>query len=197
MIKLLDILEGTCGYNIDAKTGKKLNTPGGLEEVDPKKGTGKKPKGSGRRLYTDENPSDTVSIKFKTKEDIVDTLNKDSFKSKSHARKSQIINLIHQRVRAAYSKSKDTEVKARLKRALDYIENRKESSKEKTQRLNKIKETSDPQSGKAAPYGSGYAPVKNKKLEEDTLNEKCWPGYTKKGMKTMFGKKYPNCIKND
>jgi hypothetical protein len=197
MIKLLDILEGTCGYNIDAKTGKKLNTPSGLEEADPKKGTGKKPKGSGRRLYTDENPSDTVSIKFKTKEDIVDTLNKDSFKSKSHARKSQIINLIHQRVRAAYSKSKDTEVKARLKRALDYIENRKESSKEKTQRLNKIKETSDPQSGKAAPYGSGYAPVKNKKLEEDTLNEKCWPGYTKKGMKTMFGKKYPNCIKND
>jgi hypothetical protein len=195
MIKLLDILEGTCGYNIDAKTGKKLNTPGGLEEADPKKGTGKKPKGSGRRLYTDENPSDTVSIKFKTKEDIVDTLNKDSFKSKSHARKSQIINLIHQRVRAAYSKSKDTEVKARLKRALDYIENRKESSKEKTQRLNKIKETSDPESGKAAPYGSGYAPVKNKKLEEDTLNEKCWPGYTKKGMKTMFGKKYPNCVK--
>ncbi len=195
MIKLLDILEGTCGYNVDAKTGKKLNTPGGLEEADPKKGTGKKPKGSGRRLYTDENPSDTVSIKFKTKEDIVDTLNKDSFKSKSHARKSQIINLIHQRVRAAYSKSKDTEVKARLKRALDYIKNRKESSKAKTQRLNKIKETSDPESGKAAPYGSGYAPVKNKKLEEDTLNEKCWPGYTKKGMKTMFGKKYPNCVK--
>jgi hypothetical protein len=191
MIKLLDILEGTCGYNIDAKTGKKLNTPGGLEEVDPKKGTGKKPKGSGRRLYTDENPNDTVSIKFKTKEDIVDTLNKDSFKSKSHARKSQIINLIHQRVRAAYGKAKDSEVKARLKRALDYIENRKESSKEKTQRLNKIKETSDPQSGKAAPYGSGYAPVKNKKLEEDTLNEKCWPGYTKKGMKTMFWKKIP------
>jgi hypothetical protein len=134
-----------------------------LSEADPKTGTGKKPKGSGRRLYTDENPSDTVSIKFKTKEDIVDTLNKDSFKSKSHARKSQIINLIHQRVRAAYGKAKDTEVKARLKRALDYIKKRKESSKAKTQRLNKIKETSDPQSGKAAPYGSGYTPVKNKK----------------------------------
>jgi len=29
----------------------------------------------------------------------------------------------------------------------------------------------------------------------DILNEKCWPGYTKKGMKTMFGKKYPNCVK--
>jgi hypothetical protein len=134
-----------------------------LNEADPKKGTGKKPKGSGRRLYTDENPNDTVSIKFKTKEDIVDTLNKDSFKSKSHVRKSQIINLIHQRVRAAYGKAKDTEVKARLKRALDYIKKRKESSKAKTQRLNKVKETADPQSGKAAPYGSGYAPVKNNK----------------------------------
>jgi len=135
-------------------------------ENDPKTGTGKKPKGSGRRLYTDENPKDTVSIKFKTKEDIVDTLNKNSFKSKSHARQSQIINLIHQRVRAAYSKAKDPEVKSRLKRALDYIENRKESSKAKTQRLNKLKETSNPQSGKAAPYGSGYAPIKNKSINE-------------------------------
>ena len=34
--------------------------------ADPKKGTGKKPKGSGRRLYTDENPKDTVKIKFAT-----------------------------------------------------------------------------------------------------------------------------------
>ena len=27
------------------------------------------------------------------------------------------------------------------------------------------------------------------------LQEKCWPGYEKKGMKTMFGKRYPNCVK--
>ena len=32
--------------------------------ADPKKGTGKKPKGTGRRLYTDENPRDTVKIKL-------------------------------------------------------------------------------------------------------------------------------------
>ena len=37
--------------------------------ADPKKGTGKKPKGSGRRLYTDENPRDTVRIKFATPAD--------------------------------------------------------------------------------------------------------------------------------
>ena len=27
------------------------------------------------------------------------------------------------------------------------------------------------------------------------LTEKCWTGYTQKGMKTMFGKRYPNCVK--
>lgn len=27
------------------------------------------------------------------------------------------------------------------------------------------------------------------------LNEKCWAGYKKDGFKTMFGKKYPNCVK--
>lgn len=108
-----------------------------LNEIDPKVGTGKKPKGSGRRLYTDENPKDTVSIKFKTAQDIKDTLSKASFKSKSHARQSQIINLIHQRVRAAYQNAKDPDVKRRLKTALDYAEQRKEASKKKTQSMKK------------------------------------------------------------
>ena len=27
------------------------------------------------------------------------------------------------------------------------------------------------------------------------IDEKCWKGYEKKGMKTMFGKRYPNCVK--
>jgi hypothetical protein len=172
--------EGTCGYTMGAETGKELGTPGGLEEgdkkgidayslelqkgleeailnylineKDPKTGTGKKPKGSGRRLYTDEDPSDTVKVKFSTKQDIIDTLSKASFKSKSHARQSQIINLIHQRVRAAYERAKDPEVKKRLKTALDYAEQRKEASKEKTQRLKKLKEVQ----GSAIPYGSGY-----------------------------------------
>ena len=35
----------------------------------PKSRNGKKPKGSGRRLYTDENPKDTVGIKFATMKD--------------------------------------------------------------------------------------------------------------------------------
>ena len=106
---------------------------------DPKKGTGKKPKGSGRRLYTDENPKDTVSVEFSSAAAIRRTLAKKSFKSKSHKRQSQIINLIHQRTRAAYQNAKDPKVKARLKRALDYAEERKEASKRKTKIMNKTK----------------------------------------------------------
>ena len=109
------------------------------KKSDPKVGTGKKPKGSGRRLYTDENPKDTVSVKFRTVTDIRDTLSKKTFKSKSHARQSQIINLIHQRVRAAYKNAKNPKVKARLKKAYNYAKKRKEASKRKTKRMNKSK----------------------------------------------------------
>ena len=111
-----------------------------ITEADPKKGTGKKPKGSSRRLYTDEDPSDTVSVKFKTRQDVVDTLNKASFKSKSHKRQSQIINLIHQRLRVAVGRTKDPAKKKRLRSAFEYIKKKKEASKKKTQRMkNEIK----------------------------------------------------------
>ena len=33
--------------------------------------------------------------------------------------------------------------------------------------------------------------------EDQCLCEACWKGYTKKGMKKMFGKMYPNCVKNE
>ena len=106
---------------------------------DPKVGTGKKPKGSSRRLYTDENPKDTVSVKFRTATDIRRTLSKKSFKKKSHKRQSQIINLIHQRVRAAYRNAKDPKTKERLRKAYKYAKERKEASKRKTKRMNKSK----------------------------------------------------------
>jgi len=32
-------------------------------------------------------------------------------------------------------------------------------------------------------------------INESELTERCWKGYTQKGMKTMFGKRYPNCVK--
>jgi hypothetical protein len=36
---------------------------------------------------------------------------------------------------------------------------------------------------------------KKEEMSEGELTERCWKGYTQKGMKTMFGKKYPNCVK--
>jgi len=123
-------------YPIATATAKRVAE---RKKRDPKKGTGKKPKGSGRRLYTDEDPSDTVSVSFKSVSAIQKTLSKKSFKSKSHKRQSQIINLIHQRSRAAYKNAKDPKVKARLKKAFDYAKKRKEASKKKTIRMRKNK----------------------------------------------------------
>tara|TARA_B100000287_G_C20411148_1_gene693616 strand:- start:92 stop:418 length:327 start_codon:yes stop_codon:yes gene_type:complete len=31
----------------------------------------------------------------------------------------------------------------------------------------------------------------------DLYQEACWKGYEKKGMKKMFGKMYPNCVKKE
>jgi len=83
--------------------------------ADPKKGTGKKPKGSGRRLYTDENPKDTVSIKFATPTDARKTVAKVKKVSKPYARKIQILTVGEQRakvmgknkVAAIFKKGKD------------------------------------------------------------------------------------------
>ena len=66
---------------------------------DPKKGTGKKPKGSGRRLYTDENPKDTVSIKFATPADARATVAKVKKLNKPFARKIQILTVGEQRAK--------------------------------------------------------------------------------------------------
>ncbi len=66
---------------------------------DPRKGTGKKPKGSGRRLYTDENPRDTVRIKFATPADAKRTVSKVRRISKPFARKIQILTVMEQRAK--------------------------------------------------------------------------------------------------
>ena len=66
---------------------------------DPLVGTGKKPKGSGRRLYTDENPKDTVSIKFATVADARKTIAKVMNINKPYARKIQILTVLEQRAR--------------------------------------------------------------------------------------------------
>ena len=84
--------------------------------ADPKKGTGKHPgKKYGQRLYTDENPRDTVSIKFATPTDARKTVAKVKKISKPFARKIQILTVGEQRakvmgknkVAAIFKKGKD------------------------------------------------------------------------------------------
>ena len=90
---------------------------------DPKVGTGKKPKGSGRRLYTDENPKDTVGIKFATEADARATVAKVKRVSKPFARKIQILTVGEQRakvmgkdkVASIFKRGKEAITKARKK----------------------------------------------------------------------------------
>lgn len=93
---------------------------------DPKVGTGKKPKGSDRRLYTDENPKDTVSIKFATVADAKATVSKVKRIKKPYARKIQILTVAEQRAKVMGK----TEVVAIFKKA-------KESLKKANEQRNK------------------------------------------------------------
>ena len=70
-----------------------------MSKRDPKVGTGKKPKKSGRRLYTDENPKDTVSIKFATPTDARNTVAKVKRINKPYGRKIQILTVMEQRAK--------------------------------------------------------------------------------------------------
>ncbi len=80
-----------------AKTLKSVLKNG--KKRDPKVGTGKKPKGSGRRLYTDENPKDTKGIKFATPTDARKTVAKVKRINKPFARKIQILTVGEQRAK--------------------------------------------------------------------------------------------------
>ena len=84
-----------CNWFINMQT----NRPSPVKRKDPIVGTGKKPKGSDRRLYTDENPRDTVSIKFATPADARATVAKVKKINKPFARKIQILTVGEQRAK--------------------------------------------------------------------------------------------------
>ena len=84
---------------------------------DPKVGTGKKPKGSGRRLYTDEKPKDKVRIKFATPAYSRATVAKVKRINKPYARKIQILTVGEQRAKVM----KKTQVAAIFKKGKEAI----------------------------------------------------------------------------
>ena len=97
------------------------------KKADPKVGTGKKPKGSDRRLYTDENPKDTVSIKFATVTDAKDTIAKVKRINKPYARKIQILTVLEQRAKVSGKR----EQAALAKRAKEQLKRKHENAKRK------------------------------------------------------------------
>ena len=103
--------------NIGVVRRRRRKTTTRRKKRDPIKGTGKKPKGSGRRLYTDENPKDTVSIKFATVADARKTIAKVMRINKTYARKVQILTVLEQRAKVA-GKSKQAKIAKRGKEAI-------------------------------------------------------------------------------
>ena len=97
------------------------------KKKDPKVGTGKKPKGSGRRLYTDENPKDTVSIKFATPSDARATIAKVKKVNKPYARKMQILTVAEQRAKVMGK----TQVVSIFKKAKESIKKTNERKKKR------------------------------------------------------------------
>ena len=96
--------------------------------ADPKTGTGKKPKGTGRRLYTDENPRDTVKIKFATPTDARETVAKVKKISKPFARKIQILTVGEQRAKVMGK----TEVASIFKKGKETIRKNEKSNTRRT-----------------------------------------------------------------
>ena len=85
-----------CNWFINMQT----NRPSpNKKRKDPVVGTGKKPKGRDTRLYTDEDPTDTVSIKFATVSDARKTIAKVMTIKKPYARKIQILTVLEQRAK--------------------------------------------------------------------------------------------------
>ena len=99
---------------------------------EPEKGTGKKPKNSSRRLYTDEQPNDTVSIKFSTVQEVKNTINKleKLYKSgtRPHIRISQIAQVLEQRSRFMAGKKKEN---ALAKKYTSFLKERTKIKNEK------------------------------------------------------------------
>ena len=88
-----------------------------MVKKEPRKGTGKKPKGSSRRLYTDENPKDTVRIKYATVADAKKTIAKVKRINKPYARKIQILTVLEQRAKVQ-GKSKQEQLAKAAKKQL-------------------------------------------------------------------------------
>jgi hypothetical protein len=93
---------------------------------------------------------------------------------------------------AALKKSPEGKKKIRSADARKKSKDAGQSSKSGAAAPTYVKTFTDPKDKKK--YKSGDQTLKDESYDP-SIDEACWAGYTQKGMKTMFGKQYPNCVK--
>jgi predicted RNA-binding Zn-ribbon protein involved in translation (DUF1610 family) len=167
-------------------------------------------------LYTDENPRGTITgLKFATVQDAKSSVSKIRGSGRSHAHKIQAAVAMEQRARAAGKSAEAAVYRA-------YINSAKKANEDIAQDQLDEKWSKKYKSSINCSHPKGFSQKahcagKRKHNESvdlemtcpdcgmcethgdhtrDTLDEACWKGYHKEGMKTMFGKQYPNCVKN-
>ena len=141
---------------------------------DPKTGTGKKPKGTGRRLYTDENPKDTITIKFKTAADARQTVAKVKRIKKPFARKIQILTVLEQRAKVA-GKTQQAKIAKQGKEAI----RKKHGTKKVAKKSSETGERYLPEKAIKALSPAEYA-ASTRKKREDTKKGKQFSRQSKK-----------------
>ena len=169
-----------------------------INESDPKVGTGKKPKDSDRRLYTDENPKGTISgLGFKDVATAKQSVSKIKDSGKTHAHKIQAAIAMEQRAKVMGKSSEAAVFRSFIN-----------SMKEKTKKMNEESESKKCKSGyyycftnkecKPIPPGFMIDPAGMLAKENGhTVDEACWVGYKQVGMKKKGKKIVPNCVKEE
>ena len=190
--------EGTCGYGLDGELGEEPAGPHLMKKI--KAISKKKEKQNEETL--DENPAAIAAaqrmvVQNKAGKKIsVMTAKNTSYKDKdpqAHKKAKSIF----QRIKDKFKKKNESITEGnplelnKLKDAIKMFQKKIKKQgrvtnardEEHLERLMKI-----------------YNDMGGRKIKENSeslnwLQEKCWKGYEKKGMKTMFGKRYPNCVK--
>jgi hypothetical protein len=142
--------------NIDYNEVWNILTSQPINEGDPKVGTGKKPKGSGRRLYTDENPNEAIDTNFdkvKFYHDYYTNVSPSTFEITLEENDIRISNIVE-----PYPSNFGPE----NVRQIPVNQNLEENIDPKSQSKHK---------GKSSPFGSAYEPVKEKKGFDKNLGK--------------------------
>ena len=170
------INEGTCGYGRDGKLGEE---PAGPHLLKKKKKKNMKEASSNdvkRAIQIAKSMGGNMTGAVKKIEKMKKGLTK------------------HKDVKNALKKANEG-LADKFKKNIDKYNKKAKKSKDYLKKLKKKNESLSPQTLLQIAKQLKEADESVNEIKVWDLNEKCWKGYEKKGMKTMFGKRYPNCVK--